>query len=115
MFKYKSDRTFVLFSYDASHGLLLLRSRKSNQHPTRVDVLIQDVRAMEMRSWFDGVEIEEVDPSCLGSRNAKPAGMVEPGNRAYIVRGGNWDGYIIGGLVRTHEDEQEYMDKSALI
>ena len=114
MFKYKSNRTFVLFSYNASHGLLLLRSRKTNQYPTRIDILIQDVRAMELRSWFDGIEIEEVGVSCLSDRHAKPTDMAEAGNRAYSVKGENWNGYIIGGLARSHEDEQDYMDASAL-
>jgi hypothetical protein len=115
MFLYKSDRSFVVFSYSASHGLLLLRSRKSNQHSTRVDILIEDVRAMEARSWFNGIEIEEVDPSHLDDRGGKPLEMMEPGNKAYSIRGNDWWGYINGGIARTHEDDGEFMEESKLL
>src|SRR4030081_3002378 len=50
---FKSDRKFSVVSYGVSHGPLLLRSGKNNEHQTRIDVLILDVRAMEIRSWFE--------------------------------------------------------------
>ena len=42
---FRSDRKFSVFSYGISHGPLLLRSGKTNEHHTRIDVLILDVRA----------------------------------------------------------------------
>ena len=54
---YESDRLFSVFGYSMCHGLLLLRSGKSNEYPnTRVDVLFQDVRAIEIRASFKGIE-----------------------------------------------------------
>ena len=67
-FRFFSNRIFVLFSFSMSHGLLLLRSSKTDDDPTRLDVLIQDVRAMEVRAWFEGIQIEEVSRDYLAGR-----------------------------------------------
>jgi hypothetical protein len=95
---YESDRPFSVFGYSMSHGLLLLRSAKSNENPTtRVDILFQDVRAMEMRVWFKGITIEEVDdPKFLVDQHSKPADMIEPGNKTYALISGGWRGFIVG-------------------
>ncbi len=54
---FSSDRKFVISSYARSHGLLLLRSVKTTANLTRLDILFQDVRAMEIRGHFEGIEI----------------------------------------------------------
>jgi hypothetical protein len=51
-------RSFVVFSYYMGHGVLLLRSRKTLEHPTRIDILFKDVRAIEIRAWFNGFELQ---------------------------------------------------------
>jgi len=52
------DRMFSLHLYWVSHGLLLLRSGKSNQQPTRIDILFGDVRWMTLPVWLEGIRIE---------------------------------------------------------
>jgi hypothetical protein len=114
---YKSDRLFSVFGYSMSHGLLLLRSGKSDENPTtRVDILFQDVRAMEMRVWFKGITIEEVDDSkFLADQRSKPAEMIEPGNKIYALISRDWRGFIVGGIVRFKEDAGELFEPSALV
>jgi hypothetical protein len=82
---FKSDRKFSIFSYEVGHGLLLLRSGKTNEHHTRIDVLVKDVRAMEIRSWFEGFEIAEEDREYLREFRSNPIEMIEPGNRVYAL------------------------------
>jgi hypothetical protein len=113
--KYYSPRKFVLFSYSASHGLLLLRSGKANEHPTRVDILVQDVRALEIRCWFEGVQIEEVGRDYLLGFKSNPTEMLEPGNKVYSVQGNGWQGFIVGGVFASHEDEDEFAAPSKLL
>jgi hypothetical protein len=109
---YKSDRKFSLFSYLVSHGPLLIRSGKSYEHPTRVDILITDVRAMEIRSWFEGLEITEVDREYLREFRSNPVEMIEPGNRVYALRGISWQGFVVGGALYVREDELDFMAPS---
>lgn len=112
---FSSTRTFVVVSYAASHGLLLLRSRRTKDHPMRIDILFQDVRAVEMRFWFDGIVIEAADTEFLRAFASNAVAMVEPGNRVYSLRGDGWRGYVLAGILRTHEDHGDFDAPSALL
>ena len=112
---FESTRTFVLFSYGNSHGLLLLRSRKTPQHPKRIDILFQDVRAMQLRAWFDGIRVEEVDLGFLQGQSSKPEKMLEKGNKIYAIHGADWSGFIVGGIVSINEDQEEFSAPSGLL
>src|SRR5262249_5317339 len=90
---FRSDRTFSVYSYHVSHGPLLFRSWRKDERPTRIDVLIKDVRAMEIRSWFDGLEITEVDRGYLRDFRSNPDEMMEPGLRVYALTGNTWKGF----------------------
>lgn len=114
-FSFSSDRSFVVVSYASSHGPLLLRSRKRHDQDRRIDILFQDVRAIELRFWFDGIRIEEVELGQLKGLPSNPLALAEPGNRAYAVTGDGWSGYILAGIARTHEDNGGPLDPSALL
>jgi hypothetical protein len=111
-----SDRSFVVFSYAMSHGLLLLRSRKlPPATPTRLDILFQDVRALEIRCWFDGLTIEETDVHFLEGARSIPAPLMEHGNKVYALKSSGWVGFVVGGIVSFHEDQGELFEPSKLI
>ena len=112
---FSSQRCFIVALYELSHGLLLLRSVKTNEYSTRIDVLFQSVRAMEMRCWFDGVSIAEVDREFLVGFRSNPVEMIEPGNKVYAINGLGWQGYVLGGIVQTIEDERDPRDPSGLM
>jgi hypothetical protein len=112
---FRSDRKFSVYSYGIGHGRLLLRSGKSDEHPTRIDVLILDVRALEIRSWFEGFEIFEVDRDYLRNFRSKPIEMVQVGLSVYALSGAGWQGFVLGGKLFVQEDDAEFMDPSALL
>jgi hypothetical protein len=104
-----------VFSYGISHGPLLLRSGKTDEHHTRIDVLILDVRAMEIRSWFEGFEITEVDRDYLRNFRSNPIEMMQIGLSVYALSGKGWQGFIVGGNLCVHEDEADFTAPSALL
>ena len=112
---FKSERKFSLMSYAAGHGPLLLRSGKTDNYPTRLDVLILDVRAMEIRSWFEGIEIRQVDHGYLQGFPSNPTDLIEEGLNVYALSGRGWQGFILGGRLLVHEDEADMMAPSALL
>lgn len=112
---FRSARKFSVFSYGISHGPLLLRSGKTDEHHNRIDVLFQDVRAMEIRSWFEGLEIDEVDRSYLRDFPSNPIEMMEAGLRIYALSGNGWQGFVVGGILSVHEDDADFMAASALM
>lgn len=69
---FRSVRHFVLFSYKGDRGELLLRSRQSIEFPTRLDVLITDVSAFEVRCWSDSLTIEETGIQKLEGKAVGP-------------------------------------------
>ena len=112
---YASARTFQLFSYGVAHGQLLFRSCKTESDPTRVDILFQDVRAMEVRTWFEGIEIVEEESSAfLASRPSRPVPMFDKEIHFYRLKGTGWEGFIVGGLVAYLEDDGDFFEPSAL-
>ena len=112
---FESDKKFSLFSYGISHGPLLLRSGKTNEHRTRIDVLILDVRAMEIRSWFEGFQVVKVDQNYLLSFRSNPIAMMEAGLNAYALSGNGWQGFVVGVNLCVHEDEADLTAPSELL
>jgi hypothetical protein len=114
---YESDRLFSIYGYAMSHALLLLRSGKSTDTPTsRADILFRDVRAVEIRTWFRGIKIEEVDdPQFLDRHVSNPAEMIEHGNKIYALTGTDWNGFVVAGIMSCTEDAGELFGPSALV
>ena len=108
---FRSARHFALFSYKGDRGELLLRSRKSIEFPTRLDVLITDVSALEIRRWSDSLTIEETGIQKLEGKSSRPQDVGE-GRRVFSVTGDSWSGFILGAAVYTHEDDRHWTDPS---
>jgi hypothetical protein len=111
---FTSDRRFSVFSYQMSHGTLLLRSGKTSVHHTRIDVLVKDVRALEIRCWFEGIEIREAQQDYLRDFRSNPIEMIEVESRVYALKGEGWQGFIVGGTLSVQEDDGELMEPSSL-
>lgn len=108
-------RPFVVFSYSVSHGLLLLRSARSREFSTRIDILFQDVRAIECRTEFPDLTIEEVSADFLNGVRSKAKEVIEPGHRVYSLKSGDWIGFVVGGIVSHCQDEAEFFSPSNLL
>jgi hypothetical protein len=100
---FQSERMFMIESYAASHGLLLLRGNRTNSIMTTVDVLFRDVRAMDVRAWSEELKIELQDGASLKSHPSKPLEMLEPGLNVYRLSGRGWSGFVIASRVDSKE------------
>lgn len=106
-----ADRgTFQWWLYTASHGQLLLRSTKSSDRPTQIDVLFKNVSAAHLRAVVDDLEVVETD------RDAKAlvGDQVTPG-KVFLVRGRGYEGSVIAGSVARDEGDHEYHEQSPLM
>lgn len=115
MVLFESPRRFSIHSYQHSHGPLLLRSPPADEEATQIDVLIKDVRALELRCWFDGIKIDLADAEYLSAFRSRPHDLIEPGNVAYRVLGNGWEGFVIGGRFITKEYRGHWSGPSPLI
>src|SRR4051794_7357175 len=55
---FESDRHFQIWRYEVGHAQLLLRSVKDDHHASRIDVLFKTVKAIDLPTRFDGLQIE---------------------------------------------------------
>ena len=107
---FKSNRKFILYRYYASHGTIVLRSAKSKDFPTRLEIMIKAVAYMEIKSYFSGIIIEQLD-SIESLEHLK----FEPGLSAYRISDGQWRGYIVGTSFSFAEDSKEFGGRSDFI
>lgn len=91
--KYRSPRRFQVWRYQVGHSQLLIRSVKSADHPSRIDVLFKGVDVIEMPTNFEGLEI------------------IRDGGR-YVLAGKGWTGSITAVVCFEAEDEGEHFDPS---
>ena len=112
---FESSRSFVLYSYTNRYGLLLFRSQMTLENKTRIDILFQDVRSMDVRMWFEGIKIVETDIDFIKKFSSNPTDVIEPGNKIYALYGTGWLGYIIGGIISFGEDDKSFNEKSELL
>lgn len=115
MFIYSSDRSFSVVSYNYTHGLLLLRSGFSNKYKTRIDILFQDVIAIESRMYMQNLEIREVESSFLTNVGSCPEQIIEPGHKVFSLIFDGGTGFIIGRGVGMHKDEKQFSEPSFFV
>jgi hypothetical protein len=61
---------------------------------------------MEIRVWFIGIHIQEVELARLANRLSRPAEMFEAGLKAYLLTSSGWEGFVLGGSLHTVEDDE---------
>jgi hypothetical protein len=106
-------RDFQMWRYTVGHSQLLLRSPKSTDFPTRIDVLFKGVEEFHLPTDFVGLEISETrhsDLNKLSMFRISPSGKKRA--KVFTVRGKDYLGYVSALRVAVHEDEGEYDDPS---
>jgi hypothetical protein len=41
--------------------------------------------------------------------------VIEPGHKVYSLTCDGWAGYVVGGIMRVHEDEKDFFEPSFLL
>jgi hypothetical protein len=107
-------RFFQVWRYTVSHSQLQLRSTRSDDRQTRVDVLFMNVKAMRLATTFSSFQVSDA----LGDERASIVGEfgreLIHNERPFTIRAEGWDGWVIADAVTSHEDEGRYNDPSPL-
>jgi len=108
----RRDRTFQVWSYTVSMGRLLLRSTKNNEFETRVDVVFQNVQALQLPTLLPGLLVEEAGPLQI-SRISTETGFSSDADRIFfLLKGSGFAGYVVASVMDTCEDSGEYYEPS---
>ncbi|GAB3090424.1 hypothetical protein [Micromonospora schwarzwaldensis] len=103
---FRSHRRFQLWAQTVSHGQLLLRSPRSADHPTRIDVLFKPVSAQKIRRIYDGLVIrcpssEEQDHI----EQQMAGGSLDMDDRLFALETADSLDWVVAMAVGWHEDD----------
>lgn len=108
----KSSRQYQIWEYTVGHRQLLLRSTKAADQPTRIDVLFKNVAAIHLPASWEGLTISEASERESGDLKLPVTVTNRRDRKVFIIRGANFVGYVVAGVMAWHEDEGEYHDAS---
>ncbi|MGR6998742.1 hypothetical protein ACU686_12505 [Yinghuangia aomiensis] len=107
---FRSDRSFHLLAYTASHSQLLLRSPEDFARPgdpsnTTIDVLFKPVDLLRIRKNYTGLVIRCATAEETDSIQAEhPATGFQYGERVFVLESEGETDYIVAMAVGWHED-----------
>jgi len=106
------NRQFQIWSYIVGHSQLLLRSTKSPDHPTRVDIFFKNVKSIQLPTTIDDFSIVESDVESVQALSVNLNDADLRNRRVFLVHGVNCTGYVVAGFMDCREDEGEYNSPS---
>ncbi len=107
-------RVFQVWAYTVGMRRLLLRSTKGEGCTTRVDVLFQNVKVLNLATLLPGLTVTEADEE-QQRRIVDATGLLPDDEvRFYVVTGASYEGYVVAGVCVQVEDEGEYFEPSEL-
>jgi hypothetical protein len=94
-------------------GRLLLRSTKTEEFPTRVDILFQNVKLVHLATTIHGLVVRSPDDN-EQERIIRDTGLIQDDENRFFVIDGLHPGFVVAGVFVTREDKGEYYDSSEL-
>jgi hypothetical protein len=110
----KFTRLFQLWSYTTSHSQLLLRSPKSSEYPTRIDVLFKNVANINLPTLLSGLTVNALSESEAAHLFQQFDAQAIKGMHLFSITDTNLNGHVIAGSIAWHEDNSEYNEASVV-
>lgn len=108
-----SERRFQIWKYTVGHTQMLLRSTKSPDFPTRIDVFFKGVEAFHMPTVFTRLSIAEASATEIRKLcSLRRAASFGETTKVFKVQGSDFLGYVAASIVVCHEDRGEYDEPS---
>lgn len=104
-----TSRTFQTWEFSVSHGQLLIRSPKSSDCPTNIDLIFAGVKYMDLPRILRGVEVDEpnaADASIIRERLDKQG----TSDRIFVIKSNNRRYYVVAAALQIAENEFDIFD-----
>jgi len=109
------ERRFQVWHYTVGHSRLLLRSPKTETLQTRVDVLFKNVAAINLPTLMDGITVELANEDTAQAIAGRSGSWSLGDRKVFIIRGNNYEGFVVAGSMVQAEDTLEYDAPSPLL
>jgi hypothetical protein len=107
------DRTFEIWAYQVSpHQPLLLRSSPNGTCPTRIEIFFKQVDTINLPTRFHGLSISEATDEDVQSVGFEPERLLRNHQKLFVLRGSEYSGYVVAGMVTWHESDLRDDDES---
>jgi hypothetical protein len=107
-----TNRDFQVWKYTVGHNQLLLRSTKSPEFPTRIDVFFKGVVEFHLPTHFRSLFITEAAYDEIQELRTLRKPSFNKDVKVFTVKGMDFTGYVVALAVGTHEDSGEYNEPS---
>jgi hypothetical protein len=108
---FESKRTFRLWDYNVSHGQLLLRSPKSQEHRRNLDLIFIGVDYAALSSTLAGLSVVQSTPD-ERHRLSAVLGRVVEAHETYVLICGSHRHVICAAGFALNENDLDFMDSS---
>ncbi|MCU1421224.1 MAG: hypothetical protein JWN36_875 [Microbacteriaceae bacterium] len=106
------NRRFQIWVYTVGMSRLLLRSTKTDEFDTRIDILFQSVKAVSLPTSLRGLRVR-IAGAPLRRRVVRNLGKsIADGVEVFSVESLDSVGFVVAGVVFEAEDDKEYFDPS---
>jgi|RhiMetdeSRZDD1v2_1073273.scaffolds.fasta_scaffold446950_2 hypothetical protein len=106
------QREFQIWIYTVGHAQLLLRSNRSSERGTRVDVLFKGVEGIQLPTILQGLILTKAPRPEAYAISKKIVVRLRDDQNVFVCRGSNYVGFVIAGVAFAHEDEGYHSDPS---
>jgi hypothetical protein len=99
-----------MWRYNVSHGQLLLRSTKTPELPTRIDILFKGVAAVKLATGMSSLTVRSPTPAEAENIEAEFPRAMHKGDEIFVLSSKAGVGYVIAVAMHHTEDDGEYYD-----
>lgn len=103
------DRHFQIWEYKVSHQQLLIRSPKSHEHTTNLDLVFVGVDYLALPVSFDGITV--VPPNDAEQQFARTCSSFDSA-QAIILESGGQRHLVVAAKVRVFENDLDLFESS---
>ena len=108
----RPERVFQVWAFTVGMGRLLLRSTKSGSFGTRVDVLFQNVKAINLPTYLDGLIVTVAGPEAEKQITEATGLLPDSDTTFFEVDCSGRRGFVVAGVAVQDEDEGEVFEPS---
>ncbi|MFS8065641.1 MAG: hypothetical protein ACMG6S_04635 [Byssovorax sp.] len=113
MFPKAFTRSFSVWRYVIGHGQLLLRSPKTEELSTRVDVGFKNVKYVQLPTLMTTLAIRDGSPGDLPEDLRNVVDLSS--KHVYVLDVGGVKGLVVAGYAAWGEDDGEYYQPSTVL